>query len=168
MGSKVRPFIATVLVILLDQLTKYLIILNIPQFAVGWSSGESSFLRLIHVRNTAVAFSLGSSFPDGVRTVLFILIPAVIIIGVTVYLLRSSEFSSLQRWSAALMLGGGVGNLIDRIFRPGGVVDFIDVKFYGLFGLERWPTFNVADSSIVVGTVLLILSIILESRKGLS
>jgi signal peptidase II len=42
------------------------------------------------------------------------------------------------------------------------------VKFYGLFGLERWPTFNVADSSIVVGTVLLILSIILESRKGLS
>jgi signal peptidase II len=120
------------------------------------------------VRNTAVAFSLGSSFPDGVRTVLFILIPAVIIIGVTVYLLRSSEFSSLQRWSAALMLGGGVGNLIDRIFRPGGVVDFIDVKFYGLFGLERWPTFNVADSSIVVGTVLLILSIILESRKGLS
>jgi signal peptidase II len=165
MGKKIRPFFATALVILLDQLTKYLIIMNVPQFSVGWNSGEHSFLRIIHVRNTAVAFSLGSSFPDGLRTILFILLPTLIIIGVTVYLLRSNEFSTLQRWSAALMLGGGVGNLIDRIFRSGGVVDFIDVRFYGLFGLERWPTFNVADSSIVIGAVLLILSLILESRR---
>ena len=56
------------------------------------------------------------------------------------------------------IVGGGIGNLIDRFFRPEGVVDFIDVKFYGLFGMERWPTFNVADSAVVVCGILLIIS----------
>jgi signal peptidase II len=167
MRQRIRPFTATALVILLDQLTKYLIILRIPPYTVGWSSGPGEFFRIIHVKNTAVAFSLGSSFPDGLRTVLFILLPVVIITSVTVYLIKSDEFTSLQRWSAALMLGGGLGNLIDRIFRPDGVVDFLDVKFYGLFGLERWPTFNVADSSVVIGAVLLVLSLLFEREKDI-
>ena len=63
------------------------------------------------------------------------------------------------------IIGGGFGNLIDRIFRPAGVVDFIDVRFYGIFGLERWPTFNVADASVVVAGILLIVSFILEKDK---
>ena len=58
------------------------------------------------------------------------------------------------------IVGGGLGNLVDRFFRKEGVVDFIDVKFYGLFGLERWPTFNVADSAVVVCGILLIISFI--------
>ena len=61
--------------------------------------------------------------------------------------------------------GGGFGNLIDRFFRAEGVVDFIDVKFYGLFGMERWPTFNVADSAVVVCGILLIISFIVTSIK---
>lgn len=65
----------------------------------------------------------------------------------------------------SLILGGGVGNIIDRIFRPLGVVDFIDVRFYGLFGLERWPTFNIADSAIVVGGILLIISLLTSIRR---
>ncbi len=52
-------------------------------------------------------------------------------------------------------MGGGIGNLIDRIFRSLRVVDFISVKFYGIFGLERWPTFNIADASLVVSGILL-------------
>ena len=57
------------------------------------------------------------------------------------------------------------GNIIDRIFRPQGVVDFIDVKFFGIFGLERWPTFNVADASIVVCGIILIVSFFLTIRN---
>jgi signal peptidase II len=63
-------------------------------------------------------------------------------------------------------VGGGLGNVIDRIFRSEGVVDFLSFKFYGLFGFERWPTFNVADSSVVVCAVLLVISTILvDSRR---
>ena len=63
------------------------------------------------------------------------------------------------------IVGGGFGNLIDRFFRAEGVVDFIDVKFYGLFGMERWPTFNVADSAVVVCGLLLVISFIITSVK---
>jgi signal peptidase II len=56
--------------------------------------------------------------------------------------------------------------VIDRIFRPQGVVDFLSFKFYGLFGYERWPTFNLADASVVVCAVLLVVStIIIDSRR---
>ncbi|MGM0431171.1 MAG: signal peptidase II [Spirochaetota bacterium] len=162
--QKALPFIATALVIFLDQLTKFLVVDHIAHYAVAWSSGPGELLRIIHVRNRAVAFSLGDTLPDAARLILFIVVPLLIIVGVIVYMCRSDEFSSFQRWAIALMIGGGIGNLIDRIFRPGGVVDFIDVKFFGIFGLERWPTFNVADSSVVVGGILLVLSL-LGSKK---
>jgi signal peptidase II len=63
-------------------------------------------------------------------------------------------------------LGGGIGNLIDRIFRNFRVVDFISVKVYGFLGFERWPTWNIADASLVVSGILLAASIILESKEG--
>ena len=56
--------------------------------------------------------------------------------------------------------------MIDRIFRSLRVVDFISVKFYGLFGLERFPTWNVADSAVVVSVILLLLSFIIKEVKG--
>ena len=59
-------------------------------------------------------------------------------------------------------------NLIDRFFRANGVVDFIDVKFYGLFGLERWPTFNIADAAVVISFVLLILYSFFKKKKETS
>ena len=74
----------------------------------------------------------------------------------------------MQRWAICGIVGGGIGNLIDRFFRAEGVVDFIDVKFYGLFGFERWPTFNIADASVVVCGVLLVLSFVIDSRKSAS
>ena len=56
--------------------------------------------------------------------------------------------------------------MIDRLFRSLRVVDFISVKFYGLFGLERFPTWNVADSAVVVSVILLLLSFIIKEIKG--
>ena len=75
----------------------------------------------------------------------------------------------MQCWCISGIIGGGIGNLIDRIFRSEGVVDFIDVKFFGIFGLDRWPTFNVADAAIVVCGIILIttfiIMIIKDSKK---
>lgn len=159
--QKSIPFLLSAVVIVLDQLTKWLIVKRIPANSIGYTFGKDEFFRIIHVQNRAVAFSLGHSLSDPVRMVLFITLPVVVITILLIYLMRSDEFTGFQRWAIALIVGGGIGNLIDRIFRPAGVVDFIDVKFYGLFGLERWPTFNVADSAIVIGGILLIASLII-------
>ncbi|NLC92435.1 MAG: signal peptidase II, partial [Treponema sp.] len=91
-------------------------------------------------------------------------LPVIVIIMVIIIYFRNNEFSKLQRWSIAGILGGGIGNIIDRIFRTEGVVDFIDVKFYGLFGFERWPTFNIADSAIVICCILLLISFFLVKK----
>ena len=65
------------------------------------------------------------------------------------------------------ILGGGIGNIIDRIFRPEGVVDFISVKFYGILGFDRWPTFNIADASVVVCVFMFLFSVALSPKKAL-
>lgn len=160
-AQKLLPFVLTLATVAADQITKLLVVMNIPLGTIGWSLG-GDFFRLIHVRNTAVAFSLGHSLPDGVKGFLFVILPLIVLILLTVYLLKSQEFTLFQRWALAGILGGGLGNLIDRIFRPAGVVDFLDVKFYGILGFQRWPTFNVADSVIVVTGILLFISLLFQ------
>ena len=111
--------------------------------------------------NTGVAFSVGATWSETARRFLFSMIPLIVIGIVVVIYFRNNTWTKLQRWAIMGIVGGGLGNLIDRFFRAEGVVDFIDVKFYGLFGLERWPTFNVADSAVVVCGLLLIISFII-------
>ncbi|WP_287046899.1 signal peptidase II [Treponema sp.] len=163
--KKMLPFILTAAVIILDQITKALIVKNIPLFTIGYSFFED-FLRIVHVANTGVAFSMGDSMPFILRRICFGIIPLVVIVMVIVVYLRNDGFNSLQRWAICGVLGGGLGNIIDRFFRAEGVVDFIDVKFYGLFGLERWPTFNVADASVVVCGILLVISFAVAIKSG--
>lgn len=116
------------------------------------------FFRIIHARNTAIAFSIGTDMPQALKIILFSAVPLIVLGVIAFYLLKTDSLTKLQRWAACGILGGGAGNLVDRIFRPLGVVDFLDVKFYGLFGLDRWPTFNVADAAIVVCGFLLVIS----------
>ncbi|MBN2531840.1 MAG: signal peptidase II [Spirochaetales bacterium] len=153
-------------IILLDQLTKLLIVIFMPVYKSIRVLGD--FIVLRHVRNTAIAFGLGKAFPQEVKQILFLILPLAVIVFLIVFILRAKDLKSLQRWTLCAIVGGGIGNIIDRLIRPMGVVDFIDVKFFGIFGLERWPTFNVADSTIVVGICVLIISMImteLNSRK---
>ncbi len=161
--KKILPISLTAIVILLDQITKMLVVKNIPRLSV-YNDGcvinvFGDFFRLIHVRNNAVAFSMGSSLPDNVRHILFGIMPLIVIVLVFVIYFRNNEFTTLQRWAICGILGGGIGNLIDRFFRPEGVVDFLDV-YFPFFGLQRWPTFNVADSAVVVCGILFIISYI--------
>ena len=166
-AKKLIPLILMILVIILDQLTKYLIVKNIPINTIG-AQFFGDFLRVIHVSNPGIAFSIGHGWSLGARGILFRAVPLVVLIIVLGVYFRNDDFTKLQRWAIAGIVGGGFGNLIDRFFRAEGVVDFIDVKFYGLFGLERWPTFNIADSAVVVCGILLIISfaVTIKTKKA--
>ena len=141
-----------------------LVVRHIPLYTIG-TQFFGDFIRIIHVANTGVAFSVGASWSETARRFLFSLIPLIVIGIVIAIYFRNNTWTKLQRWSIMGIVGGGLGNLIDRFFRAEGVVDFIDVKFYGLFGLERWPTFNVADSAVVVCGLLLVISFIVTSIR---
>ena len=162
--AKLWPISLALLVILLDQITKILVIKNIPLYTIG-ASFFGDFLRIIHVANTGVAFSVGATWSETARRFLFSLIPLIVIGIVVAIYFRNNSWTKLQRWAIMGIVGGGLGNLIDRFFRSEGVVDFIDVKFYGLFGMDRWPTFNVADSAVVVCGIMLIISFIVTSIR---
>lgn len=161
---KIIPLSLTVFILIFDQLTKYLIVKNIPYNTIG-SSFFGGFLRIIHTRNLAIGFSIGDGLSPPARVIFFTVVPLIVLVFILIYFLRSKDLSTIQRWAVAGILGGGFGNLSDRIFRPLGVVDFIDVKFYGLFGFERWPTFNVADASVVIFGIMLFITFLVEERK---
>jgi len=159
------PLLLTVLIIIADQCSKAFIAANWPIGALIKDVFNNDFLQIIHVRNKVIAFSLGQNLPENIRPVLFVLLPLLVLALLVWYYFKSDDFNSVQRWATAGILGGGIGNIIDRIFRPEGVVDFISVKFYGFLGFDRWPTFNMADSSVVVCCLLLFTTILVSAKK---
>ncbi len=144
-----------------DQLIKYFIVKNIPEGHVG-AAFFGDFLYICHERNRGLAFSLGAGSGDFVRILMFIIFPLVLIAFVSRMMLTDRfRMTRVQKVFAALVVGGGLGTLADRIFRfRTGVVDYISVKFYGLFGFQRWPTFNLSDSLVVVFVIALAISYI--------
>lgn len=170
-------------VVILDQLTKILAVsglsrenVNGVRVADGVVSVIDGFFRLRYAENTGAAWSLLGGLSSGVRVPLFI---GVTILAIAFMLWFFHRIEAKQRLLAAALasvLGGAVGNLIDRI-RVGYVVDFIQwyVTFdkphnLGLFTIEagekQWPTFNIADAAITVGVVLLLLEMIFGHSKN--
>ncbi len=170
LSEKLLPLVLTAIVIIADQISKALVVRYIPRLSPFSDEGVISvigdYVRLIHVRNKAVAFSLGSGLSAPVRLRLFAIMPLVIIIFMLIFYFRSNVFTRLQRWAVCGIIGGGLGNLIDRFFRPEGVVDFVDCYFFNIFGMERWPTFNVADMSVVICALLFALSFFLQAKDS--
>ncbi len=162
--NKFLPLSLSAVLLALDQITKFLVVKYIEPYSVG-ASFLGDFFRIIHVANKGIAFSFGSGFQNGLRSILFGVLPLVVLILVLIVYFRSKDFTSFQRWTICGIIGGGLGNLFDRFFRPNGVVDFIDIKFYGIFGFERWPTFNVADMSVLICGILLMISFIIAIIK---
>jgi len=152
-------------IIILDQISKWFIVKYIPVNTIAWQ-WMGDFFRLIHVRNTGAAFSMGGQWPYWLRFGIFTVFPVLVLAMLVYYLVSDEKLGRLQCMSLAGIAGGGMGNLIDRIGRPEGVVDFLDFKFYGLFGLQRWPTFNVADLCVVIAGILLLISYVIEERKN--
>jgi len=166
--DRVLPFLLTGLVIVSDQITKAFVVAKWPRPGTFIADVFNNDLLLFyHVRNKAIAFSLGDNIPAPYRLALFVVIPIAVLVFLAWYYFHTEEFNRIQRWAIAGIIGGGIGNIIDRIFRPDGVVDFVSVKFYGLFGLERWPTFNIADATVVVCSIILLCTMLIpRSRRG--
>ena len=141
-------------VVALDQWTKLLVRENIP-FATQWLPKGMEWLmpyaRLVYWHNTGAAFGM---FQDGAA--IFTVLAFVVIGAILYYYPKIAGEGWLFRLALSLQLAGATGNLIDRLIHEGKVTDFISV---GTF-----PVFNVADSSITVGTALLILAVWLSER----
>jgi signal peptidase II len=142
-------------VLVLDQATKLLVV-------KGMTLHQSiailpDFANLTYLRNTGAAFGFLAGARSSLRISFFVLI-SFVAIGCIVYLIRGlrpqQKFLTL---SLSLILGGAIGNLIDRL-RLGEVIDFIDLHWYD----AHWPAFNVADSAITIGVVLLFFHILLR------
>jgi signal peptidase II len=129
-----------------DQATKYVVL---REFALHESVSVTSFLNLVLVYNRGAAFSFLAG-ASGWQREFFIGI-ALAASAWVVYLLRRHSHETLFAFSLSLILGGAIGNLIDRLLY-GAVVDFLDFHLYGY----HWPAFNVADSAITCGAVLLV------------
>lgn len=140
-------------VIALDQWTKWLIIENMEL-------GESitvidSFFYITSHRNTGAAWGILEG-----QMWFFYVITTLVILALVYYLKKSVNEGVLFKFSLALMLGGAIGNFIDRVFRQE-VVDFIHTYPFGY----NFPIFNIADSSLVIGVALLMIYMLKEERK---
>ncbi len=166
--EQLKPLFLVPIIAIIDQITKHIVVLRIEPIYAGGEIIEvvGDFIRIIHARNPGIAFSIGRDLPDPFRGILFTAVPLLVLAALLAYYLHTKDLPLLYRYAVAGILGGGAGNLIDRIFRPDGVVDFIDVRFYGLLGMERWPTFNVADACVVMAGVLLFVAMLRDEFHG--
>ncbi len=154
-ASLYAPIALAGLIVIFDQISKALVVAYIPEGSIH-ARYLGDFIWIVHARNTGAAFSFGAASAPLVRLLLFVALPAAVLTGALYFYFRK-ELSTPLRWSLGLIVGGGVGNLIDRILRPEGVVDFISLNMYGFLGMERFATFNVADSAITIGEIMLII-----------
>ena len=144
------------IVIVLDQFTKTLIL---GDFQLGESRRVFAFFNVVRVHNTGAAFSFLAG-ASGWQRWFFVGLGAAAAVGI-VWMLRQHGAQRLFGWALALILGGALGNVIDRLLH-GYVVDFIQVHWGGWY----FPSFNVADSAISVGAALLILDELLRVRRA--
>jgi signal peptidase II len=156
-GSALLPWLGiAAIIVLLDQITKAVIL---RKFAIGDSQAITSFFNLVHWRNTGAAFSFLHASSGWQRW--FFIGLALVATGFIVWMLNRHGAQRLFGWALTLILGGAVGNVIDRLWH-GSVVDFIQLHWRG----AAFPAFNVADSAITVGAVLLILDELRRVRRG--
>jgi signal peptidase II len=171
----VRVLYVTALIIIADQVTKFLVKgIEIPLFGIaiqGMQIGQSfpvfgNFFRITFIENPGMAF--GIEFGGKFFLTLFSIVAS---FGILVYIYFVRKEALIFRLSLALILGGALGNLIDRVFYGviyndaplfyGRVVDFIDVDFFNInfmgFHLTRFWVFNIADASVTVGVLLMLL-----------
>ena len=146
-------------VVVLDQVTKYVVCASLPLHSrVEIIDG---FLNLVHVRNTGIAFGLLKQLGNQYR-----LLALAAVCGVAFFLLvftitQIKKCNRMQTAGLALILGGAVGNLVDRI-RFGSVIDFIDAHWLSAY---HWPAFNIADSAITVGIFVVVTAELLNYKR---
>ncbi len=141
------------IIIALDQWTKTLVRANLP-FGEIWSPWPwlTPYARIVHWDNTGAAFGMGQGF-GGVFGILAVLVS----IGILYYFPQVPRRDWTLRIAMGMQMGGALGNLVDRLFHGGRVTDFIS--------LGNFAVFNVADSSITVGVIVLLLGVAIKEMK---
>ena len=147
-------------VIIIDQLSKYavqhMMTLHSPIEVIP------GFLNLTYMQNPGAAFGIFGDVAETMRLVILIGITLLAFVILIYMYLKIKEKDNLVLISVAMIIGGAIGNLIDRI-RFQKVIDFLD--FY--MGRYHWPAFNIADSAITAGTMILVFTILFSGRKGI-
>lgn len=144
------------LLVMADQFSKILVI---GSFQLGDSRVVSSFFNLVRVHNSGAAFSFLADASGWQRW--FFMVLGVVAAVVIVWMLKNHPGQRLFGFALACILGGAIGNVIDRVLY-GYVVDFLDFHYAGI----HFPAFNIADSGISVGAVCLILDEVLRVRRA--
>lgn len=147
-------YVLTLLVILLDQWTKWLIVKSME-------IGESvpvieNLLHITSHRNRGAAWGMLEG-----QFWLFYIITAIVVVGIIYFMQKEAKGKPLMKVSLAVLLGGAIGNFIDRLFR-GEVVDFVQTFIWSY----RFPIFNIADAALTIGVILLFIAMFIEDRKG--
>ena len=153
MISFISAGIGAVLILIFDQLTKYYIVSN---FSLGESTEFlKGFIDIVYIHNEGAAWGMLSG-----KTWLLVLFTALAMALCIFYLWKYGKNSKLMLTGLTLVVSGGIGNLIDRVFRDGKVVDFLHFEFWPTF-----PVFNVADIFITCGCAALLVSLIFFNKE---
>ncbi len=156
--QRIIHFGIALFIVFLDQLTKWVVTKWLPLYSN--IVVVPHFFSITHVLNRGAAFSMFAEGPTRPTTLALIFFSLVVIVVLLRILWRSTEEMNATTFALALILGGAVGNLIDRVL-SGSVVDFL--AFY--LGSYHWPDFNLADSSIVIGSILLVIEVFRSSEQ---
>ncbi len=143
-STYIISILISVLVLIIDQISKAYISTNITLGAEP-TSFIKGLINITYIHNTGGAWGMLSG-----KTWILILVTAIVMLGCIVVLIMNFKKQPLLFWSISLVVSGGIGNLIDRIFRDGKVIDFLHFDFWPSF-----PVFNIADCAIVIGAALL-------------
>jgi signal peptidase II len=158
-SSRLRWLILTLAVVFLDRFSKATIEAKTTE---GWRHElVHNFIYLVHSKNPGIAFSIFADSNSHWVRYLLIAGSLVVIAIIAWYLVAGDGVSSRAAAGLALLLGGATGNLTDRILH-GAVTDFFEV----LFGSYRYPAFNVADSAIAIGAILILVDMLFPTRSN--
>jgi len=148
-------------IVVLDQITKWWIILNLP---LGQRIPLLSFFEITHIKNRGAAFGIFHDSSPLFRAVFFGIVTIVCVFLLVQWMGKTLPREKYLRFFLALTLGGAVGNLIDRVLF-GEVTDFVHVFYQGATRLYSFPAFNVADSAISVGITLILVQVFFFSKQ---
>ena len=155
MFSKLCPWLFVIMILLFfDQISKWIIRNN---FEIFESKQLTPFLALTYTTNTGISFGLFEGNNN------FFILTTIVILFILIFSVEAIEqdFGKIGLYSIILIISGGIGNLLDRIFF-GRVIDFIDIQFRYK---NIWPIFNLADSYVFIGVWILVISFVLQRYK---
>lgn len=153
MTSYILAFVCGLAVIGIDRLTKYYIA---STFALGEGCDFiKGFIDICYIHNRGAAWGIFSG-----KTWFLVALTSVVMIVCIFLLIKTFKDNKLMLWAITLVLSGGIGNLIDRVFFGGNVIDFLHFEFWPTF-----PIFNVADCAIVIGAGLMMLGFLMDMAK---